>query len=127
LKNVARFVEIVWRSTEEEEDRAMSRDYPMSSEEHYTVYFQDETIDWDYCGITHSQLIEDSLSGDKLLTDTQIGVTVRKLKEIEMGEEGIPQQEWHRFDEEGRYMSSYTAQELGAEWRQGYQDSYYSQ
>ena len=108
----------------------MSRDYPMSSEEHYTVYFQDETIDWDYCGITHSQLIEDSLSGDKLLTDTQIGVTVRKLKEIDIRPEELAMgthKEWHRFDEEGRYMSSYTAQELGAEWRQGYQDSFYSQ
>jgi len=112
----------------------MSRDYPMNSEEHYKVYFRDETIDWDYCGITHSQLIEDSLSGDKLLTDTQVGVTVRKLKEIEVGElvlcdfeKGIPKQEEHRFDEEGRYMSDYTAQELGAEWRQNYQDSYYSQ
>ena len=90
----------------------MSRDYPMSSEEHYEVYFQDETIDWHYCGITHSQLIEDSLSGEKLLTDTEVGVTVRKVKE----ESAIE-----------NYRQDYTAQELGAEWRQNYQDSYYSQ
>ena len=109
---------VAWSCTEEEEDRAMSRDYPMSSEEHYEVYFQDETIDWHYCGITHSQLIEDSLSGDKLLTDTEIGVTVRKVKEESAIEDGA---------DKCFYRPDYTAQELGAEWRQNYQDSYYSQ
>lgn len=104
----------------------MSRDYPMGSEEHYRVYFQHDAIDWESLEVTHSQL----LGGSSLMTDTQLGARIRRVKEEDIDLEELARgthKEWHRFDEEGRYMSSYTAQELGAEWRQNYQDSYYSQ
>ena len=97
----------------------MSRDYPMGSEEHYKVYFQHDAIDWESLEVTHSQL----LGGSSLMTDTQLGARIRRVKEEDICLSG----EWDRFDEEGKYMSDYTAQELGVEWRQNYQDSYYSQ
>ena len=109
----------------------MSRDYPMGSEEHYKVYFQHDAIDWESLEVTHSQLLGGSSGVEwSLMTDTQLGARIRRVKEEDIRPEELAMgthKEWHRFDEEGRYMSDYTAQELGAEWRQKYQDSYYSQ
>jgi len=45
-------------------------------------------------------------------------VTVRKVKEESAIEDGA---------DKCFYRPDYTAQELGAEWRQNYQDSFYSQ
>jgi hypothetical protein len=104
----------------------MSRDYPMGSEEHYRVYFQHDAIDWESLEVTHYQLLD----GHRAMTDSQLGARIRRVKEEDIRPEELAMgthKEWHRFDEEGRYMSDYTAQELGAEWRQNYQDSYYSQ
>tara|TARA_R110001632_G_C11261468_1_gene409924 strand:+ start:312 stop:650 length:339 start_codon:yes stop_codon:yes gene_type:complete len=109
-----------------EEDRVMSRDYPMNGEEHYTVYFQDDPIDWESLEITHYQLLD----GHRAMTDSQLGRRIRRVKEEDIDLEILAwgdHKEWHKFDEEGKYMSDYTAQELGAEWRQNYQDSFYSQ
>ena len=92
----------------------MSRDYPMNSEEHYTVYFQHDPIDWESLEVTHYQLLD----GHRAMTDSQLGARIRRVKEENAIEEGA---------EKCFYMSDYTAQELGAEWRQKYQDSYYSQ
>mgnify|MGYP003659330900 CR=1 FL=1 len=97
----------------------MSRDYPMGSEEHYRVYFQHDAIDWESLEVTHSQLLGGSSGVDwSLMTDTQLGARIRRVKEENAIEDGA---------EKCFYMPDYTAQELGAEWRQNYQDSYYSQ
>ena len=107
-------ITVAWNCTEEEEDRAMSRDYPMNGEEHYRVYFQHDAIDWESLEVTHYQLLD----GHRAMTDSQLGARIRRVKEENAIEEGA---------EKCFYMSDYTAQELGAEWRQNYQDSYYSQ
>jgi hypothetical protein len=52
------------------------------------------------------------------MTDSQLGARIRRVKEENAIEDGA---------EKCFYMPDYTAQELGEEWRQNYQDSYYSQ
>ena len=100
----------------------MSRDYPMSSEEHYQQYFRFDPTDWEYHKITHEQLLEDSLGYDRMLmTDTELGDKIKQVKlenAIEDSKIGFVI---------CSYKEDYTAQELGAEWRQNYQDSFYSQ
>ena len=108
---------VAWNCTEEKEDRAMSRDYPMTSEEHYQQYFRLDPTDWESLEVTHYQLLD----GHRAMTDSQLGARIRRVKEenaIEDTKLGfVP----------CFYKQDYTAQELGAEWRQKYQDSFYSQ
>ena len=103
----------------------MSRDYPMNSEEHYQQYFRFDPTDWEYHKITHEQLLEDSFlrfeEGIRLMTDTELGDKIKQVKlenAIEDSKIGFVI---------CSYKEDYTAQELGAEWRQNYQDSFYSQ
>ena len=103
----------------------MSRDYPMSSEEHYQQYFSRDPIDWEYHKITHEQLLEDSFlrfeEGIRLMTDTELGDKIKQVKlEIAMENSKLG-------FVISSYKEDYTAQELGEEWRQCYQNSFYSQ
>jgi hypothetical protein len=92
----------------------MSRDYPMNGEEFYHQYFRLDPIDWESLEVTHYQLLD----GHRAMTDSQLGARIRRVKEENAIEDGA---------EKCFYMPDYTAQELGEEWRQNYQDSYYSQ
>jgi len=95
-----------------------------TSREHYEHYFRLDPTDWEYHGITHDQLLEDSFlrfeEGISLMTDTQLGAKVRQVKEenaIEDAKLGfVP----------CYYRQDYTAQELGAEWRERYQESWFN-
>ena len=107
-------ITVAWNCTEEKEDRAMSRDYPMTSEEHYQQYFRLDPIDWESLEVTHYQLLD----GHRAMTDSQLGARIRRVKEENAIEDGA---------EKCFYRPDYTAQELGEEWRQNYQDSFYSQ
>jgi len=93
-----------------------------TSRQHYKQYFCADPIDWESFGVTHQQLLEDSSlrfeEGISLMTDSQLGARIRRIKEEDAIEDGA---------EKCFYMPDYTAQELGAEWRQNYQDSFYSQ
>ena len=93
----------------------------MNSEEHYRLYFKDDPIDWHELGVTHSQLLEDSSIrfevGSFLMTDSQLGARIRRIKEEDAIEDGA---------EKCFYKPDYTAGELGHEWRTDYQDSWFS-
>ena len=112
-----RSITVAWNCTEEEgEVKVMT-----TSRQHYEQYFRDDSIDWEYHGITHEQLLEDSFlrfeEGINLMTDTQLGAKIRQVKEEGAIEDGA---------EYCFYKPDWTAKELGAVWRQEYQDSWYS-
>ncbi len=92
----------------------MSQDYPLNSESFYETYFKDDPIDWESFEVTHYQL----LGGGWTMSDSQLGARIRRVKEENAIEYGA---------KKCFYMPDYTEQELGEEWRQNYQDSFYSQ
>jgi hypothetical protein len=93
----------------------------MNSKEHYRLYFEDDPIDWHELGVTHSQLLEDSSLrfevGVWLMTDSQLGARIRRIKEEDAIEDGA---------EYCFYKPDWTAKEIGEDWRQEYQDSWFS-
>ena len=112
-----RSITVAWNCTEEEgEVKVMT-----TSREHYEQYFRADPIDWHSYGITHEQLLEDSFlrfeEGISLMTDSQLGAKIRQVKEEGAIEDGA---------EYCFYKPDWTAKELGAVWRQEYQDSWYS-
>jgi len=88
--------------------------------EHYSSYFEDDPIAWHVLGVTHNQLLGFSRlfeeGSDSLMTDSQLGAKIRKIKEKDAIECGLD--EWV-------YKPSYTAKEIGYEWRTNYQDSWF--
>lgn len=92
----------------------MSQDYPLNSESFYETYFKDDPIDWESFEVTHYQL----LGGGWTMSDSQLVARIRRVKEENAIEYGA---------KKCFYMSDYTDEELGAEWRREYQDCYYSQ
>ena len=91
-----------------------------TSRQHYKQYFCADPIDWESFGVTHQQLLEDSSlrfeEGISLMTDSQLGARIRRIKEEDAIEDGA---------EKCFYMPDYTAQELGEDWRRKYQDNWY--
>lgn len=92
-----------------------------NARKHYELYFKSDPIDWHELGVTHSQLLEDSSIrfevGSFLMTDSQLGARIRRIKEEDAIEDGA---------EKCFYKPDYTAGELGHEWRTDYQDSWFS-
>lgn len=95
----------------------------MNSKEHYRLYFEDDPIDWHELGVTHSQLLEDSSLrfevGVWLMTDSQLGARIRRIKEEDAIEDGA------FYGQEMLRLDDYTDRELGHEWRWDYQDSWF--
>ena len=92
-----------------------------TSRQHYKQYFRADPVDWESFGVTHQQLLEDSSlrfeEGISLMTDSQLGARIRRIKEEDAIEDSV---------EYCFYKPDWTAKELGAVWRQEYQDSWYS-
>ena len=95
----------------------MSQDYPLNSEDFYEVYFEKDLIAWKFFGVNHDRLIDCTSRGEKSWSDSKLGSVIREIKDRDLREDGIDEP----------FAEDYTDEELGAEWRQEYQDCYYSQ